>query len=669
MADEKIIDLIAISTQSSTDLYETSLNGMGSRKETRGQMLEYMQANIVSTPQALQDTYDTGNSAIIVMDENRPVIFENVSQGDETNAIAVPGTGFSTVGNYRVLGWTFTPTIDILISALQYEDALIESDLPRNTGIFVRDTQELLGSVNISNQDPLDSSNIFRTAVLDSPMQCFTGISYVWATVVPINEHDHQPTTTATPSDDIVLTERAQLPASSLGVSLVFPLTFDTIDNSVYLGSFQYSTFTIDDSVSINDTQTNQNTAFSVVSTIRASIPAPAMTQEQRDAIASPEVGGQVYVTDSSPPAINVWDGSAWQAEGGAAATIATTENLSDASFFIPFVASATTGDQEVQIFDGLSINPSTSALTVGPPQSKVGSYKLAILGADSSVPLGPNYSVYTDADQYPLFQQSMYSHDNMSFSFDCYFDDSGDQISSDAGSNFCIYKATDQLSFFYNSGIAPGSSMLGTRKTAMYIDTLGNLNLTQWLTMLNATTPPSMAPDEGGIIYFEGGEGKCLAPNGNVTVFAPLAPPASFSAYLSTTASAATGDGTVFVVACDDALFDIGSNFSGGIFTAPKTGRYWLKASAFLTNIGITHTGAYIEILTSHRTYRENIINPSTTAATGNLQLDCSFYCDMEIGDTAVPQILVSGGTKTVDVYGQASSLIQTSFQGFQVA
>ncbi|MHB9161397.1 MAG: beta strand repeat-containing protein [Nitrosotalea sp.] len=46
MANQKIIDLNAIVTQSSTDLSETSANGTGSFKETRAQKQTYIQANL-----------------------------------------------------------------------------------------------------------------------------------------------------------------------------------------------------------------------------------------------------------------------------------------------------------------------------------------------------------------------------------------------------------------------------------------------------------------------------------------------------------------------------------------------------------------------------------------------------------------------------------------------
>lgn len=47
LGEKKIIELAALVTQSSTDLYETSANGAGSFQETRAQMLSYMQQNVV----------------------------------------------------------------------------------------------------------------------------------------------------------------------------------------------------------------------------------------------------------------------------------------------------------------------------------------------------------------------------------------------------------------------------------------------------------------------------------------------------------------------------------------------------------------------------------------------------------------------------------------------
>ncbi len=55
MADKKIINLTAIATQATTDLYETSANGTGSFKETRAQQLTYTKANIAGAPYVIGD--------------------------------------------------------------------------------------------------------------------------------------------------------------------------------------------------------------------------------------------------------------------------------------------------------------------------------------------------------------------------------------------------------------------------------------------------------------------------------------------------------------------------------------------------------------------------------------------------------------------------------------
>jgi hypothetical protein len=85
MADKKIIDLTAISTQRTTDLYETSNNGTGSFKETRAQMTDWMSANVQID---IQDVYDNGTpgqqgSINLTSDNLNPIaIFNSYISGD-----------------------------------------------------------------------------------------------------------------------------------------------------------------------------------------------------------------------------------------------------------------------------------------------------------------------------------------------------------------------------------------------------------------------------------------------------------------------------------------------------------------------------------------------------------------------------------------------------------
>lgn len=69
-----------------------------------------------------------------------------------------------------------------------------------------------------------------------------------------------------------------------------------------------------------------------------------------------------------------------------------------------------------------------------------------------------------TDTDDYPLFQILSWNHDNISLNFDTYYS-SGGFKSSDAGSNFSIYKFGDFLDFRVQTGVTAGN-FLGAWKS-----------------------------------------------------------------------------------------------------------------------------------------------------------------------------------------------------------
>ena len=91
-------------------------------------------------------------------------------------------------------------------------------------------------------------------------------------------------------------------------------------------------------------------------------------------------------------------------------------------------------------------------------PHGGVGAAKLAIEGSDSNFGAGPHVQFTTTGDDHPLMQILPYAHDNVSISFDAYHNGTN-WISSDAGSNFQIYKLSDSLNFYYKSGVAAGST------------------------------------------------------------------------------------------------------------------------------------------------------------------------------------------------------------------
>ncbi len=107
-------------------------------------------------------------------------------------------------------------------------------------------------------------------------------------------------------------------------------------------------------------------------------------------------------------------------------------------------------------------------------PHGAVGAAKLALEGADASL-LGPHVQFTTTADVYPLMQAMMYSHDNMAIFFDMFYDTVF--RSSDAGSNFGVYKSSDLLQFWAEGGVAAGSQITAYH-TAFQIEPDGDVML-----------------------------------------------------------------------------------------------------------------------------------------------------------------------------------------------
>lgn len=123
--------------------------------------------------------------------------------------------------------------------------------------------------------------------------------------------------------------------------------------------------------------------------------------------------------------------------------------------------------------FSAFSYDRLNSAMYLGPIGSFNGIPKLGLFGNNANY-RGPHIEAYTNADAYPLFQQLNWTHDNISFNFDSYFDGTNWR-SSDAGSNFQIYKLNDTLKINYATGYAQNS--LITWKNGLSLDTAGNWN------------------------------------------------------------------------------------------------------------------------------------------------------------------------------------------------
>lgn len=126
-----------------------------------------------------------------------------------------------------------------------------------------------------------------------------------------------------------------------------------------------------------------------------------------------------------------------------------------------------------------------------------------------------------------------------------------------------------------------------------------------------------------------------------------PLQP--AFLGFLGTTALNKTGNGTSYTIGADalTEVFDQGGDFTtGGVFTAPVTGKYLLNASAFL--IGTTTLSIIVlTIVTSNRNFK---IQVGRTAVSADLGANITNLCDMDAADTFTAAVIGLGEAGDTD-------------------
>jgi hypothetical protein len=138
-----------------------------------------------------------------------------------------------------------------------------------------------------------------------------------------------------------------------------------------------------------------------------------------------------------------------------------------------------------------------------------------------------------------------------------------------------------------------------------------------------------------------------------------------AFSAYLGAQVTNVTGNGATWTLGTTTALteiFDQNADFNtNGTFTAPVTGRYWLRGFVAVSGITVSMTPGSITIVTSNRSYQAGKVDPG---ASHTFQM--GVFADMDAADTATVTIILSNGSgDTADADGGATPIV-TYFGGF---
>ena len=120
-------------------------------------------------------------------------------------------------------------------------------------------------------------------------------------------------------------------------------------------------------------------------------------------------------------------------------------------------------------------------------------------------------------------------------------------------------------------------------------------------------------------------------------------------------TANSLTGDGTVVALPVDTSLYDNDSNvtMSTATFTAPVTGIYNLLISVLFDNVTSAHTAYDILIATTTHTYLVGTGNPFVVSQQNTYCIQGSVFAKMNASNTAVFEVAVFNGGKTVGFGG----------------
>jgi len=130
------------------------------------------------------------------------------------------------------------------------------------------------------------------------------------------------------------------------------------------------------------------------------------------------------------------------------------------------------------------------------------------------------------------------------------------------------------------------------------------------------------------------------------------------FSAYLHTSVTNVTGDGTAYQIIFDTVLFDQASSYnsSTGVFTAPVAGIYAFNVAGLATGVLGTHNTLQFQIIPSSPAVnlQGSYINPYTVAANGGYcGVNTPFIVQLAASATVHFIFQVSGGTKVVGLDG----------------
>jgi hypothetical protein len=118
------------------------------------------------------------------------------------------------------------------------------------------------------------------------------------------------------------------------------------------------------------------------------------------------------------------------------------------------------------------------------------------------------------------------------------------------------------------------------------------------------------------------------------------------------------TGDNTAFPIKDSNMsvtswteVYDTGNHVSGGVYTAPETGKYILSGICHINSQTSSHDLSYVKIRTDNRSYSVEGDYYGVQNAYGLMTVPLTIVADMDAGDEAWMEVTIGRVGKTVEI------------------